>query len=156
MTLLSTSQRQRAGSWLVFLQFSLLLGLAVMAWPSLRQGAGSWVCVALAGASLAWGSWTLLHNRLGNFNIRPTPKAGGTLVTSGPYRLVRHPMYTAVLLGASALACLAEPLPAALTWSALAEVLWIKAGLEEQWMRETHPAYGSYCSQNKRFVPWLF
>ncbi len=156
MALLSTSQRHQAGSWLVFLQFSLLLALSVMAWPSLYQGTGSWVCLALAAAAVVWGGWTLLHNRLGNFNIRPTPKTNGTLVTSGPYRLVRHPMYTAVLLGASALACLAAPLPASLAWAALAGVLWIKAGLEEQWMRETHPAYADYCNQNKRFVPWLF
>jgi protein-S-isoprenylcysteine O-methyltransferase Ste14 len=156
MAWLSPSQRQQAGSWLVFLQFSLLLGLAALAWPSLRPGAYSWACVALAAASVVWGSWTLLHNRLGNFNIRPTPKVGGSLVTSGPYMLVRHPMYTAVLSAAGAMACVAESLTAALAWTVLLGVLWIKADLEEQWLRETYPAYANYCSQTKRFVPWLF
>lgn len=156
MALSSPSERHRAGSWLVVLQFGLLLLLAIMALPRWMQGAGSLACAAWAVASLVWGGWTLLHNRLGNFNIRPTPKANGILVTTGPYRWVRHPMYTAVLLGAAALACLAEPIAAALTWAALALVLWVKASLEEQWMRETHPAYAAYCGQSKRFVPWIF
>ena len=57
------------------------------------------------------GVWTLAWNRPGNFNIRPEPKAGGQLVTGGPYRLMRHPMYTAVLLFAVPASPLAQPWP---------------------------------------------
>lgn len=47
------------------------------------------VLLALSGPL---GGWTLLHNRPGNFNSHLEPKASGLLVTSGPYRLMRHPM----------------------------------------------------------------
>jgi len=39
-----------------------------------------------AGAGALLGAWTLLHNRPGNFNIRPVPKPGAVLATGGPYR----------------------------------------------------------------------
>ena len=44
------------------------------------------------------GLWALSSNRLGNFNIRPVPRAGGTLVQQGPYRWIRHPMYASQAL----------------------------------------------------------
>ena len=75
----------------------------MLALPALLRGhapAGAWG-VAAAGALL--GLWALSCNRPGNFNIRPTPRAGGQLVQQGPYRWIRHPMYTAVM--ACGLAC---------------------------------------------------
>ena len=102
--MLSIRKRQLTGTLLVVLQFGLLTGLAVLASPTVLQGAippGAWV---MTGAALALAAWALIHNRPGNFNIRPAPKTCGTLVTTGPYRLIRHPMYTSVLLGAAALA----------------------------------------------------
>ena len=36
--------------------------------------------------------------KIGNFNIVPAPVPGGKLVTRGPYRLIRHPMYSSLLL----------------------------------------------------------
>ena len=110
----------------------------------------------LAVASLALGVWTLLHNRLGNFNIRPTPMAWGVLVTAGPYRWIRHPMYSSVLLGAGAMSSMINPALGWGLWSGLALVLFAKAALEERWMRQEHPAYASYARTTKRFVPWIF
>ena len=149
-------QRQFTGHLLVALQFGMLLLLAVLATPRVWQGNLPFISLGLTGLSVLLGVWTLAYNRLGNFNIHPAPKAGGALVTGGPYRWIRHPMYSAVLLGAAAMAWLVQPWVGVTAWSALLLVLLTKASLEERWLREHHAGYAAYCQQSKRFVPWLF
>jgi len=148
--------RRRLGYALVALQLGLILALAVAAAPLFVRGrapTGAWL-LALAG--LALGLWALSANRPGNFNVQPAPRAGGRLVQQGPYRWIRHPMYTAVLACAGACSWAA---PAPWVWLAtlaLAAVLAVKALLEERWMALEHPEYASYRARTKRFVPGLF
>ena len=157
MTALSDSRhRHLVGYLLVGLQFGLLIGLGVLALPRVVQGQAGLTCWLLLGLSGGLGGWTLLHNRLGNFNVHPQPKAGGVLVTSGPYRWVRHPMYSTVLLAAAALACVSAQELAWGMWLALFGVLLAKAMVEEQGLREHYPQYAAYCRQCKRFVPGVF
>lgn len=144
------------GNLLVALQFGLLLLLAMLAAPRVWQGHLPIMGLTLAGLSVLLGVWTLAYNRFGNFNIHPAPKASGALITCGPYRLIRHPMYSAVLLGAAAMAWLVPPWAGMLAWVALLLVLFTKANLEERWLREHHASYAAYCQQCKRFVPWVF
>lgn len=149
-------RRQLPSLLLVALQFGLLGWLAWLAAPAVLAGAialAAWPAVAL---SLALASWAFSANRLGNFNIRPIPKAGGALVTHGPYRWIRHPMYTSFLLGAWALAWTAGNNAAWLAWYALTLVLWYKSTLEERWMLAQHPRYAAYREQTQRFVPWVY
>ena len=93
---------------------------------------------------------------MGNFNVHPQPKVSGVLVTSGPYRLIRHPMYTTVLLSAAAMACVASQWSAWMLWLALLATLVTKARMEEQWLREHHPQYAAYCLRCKGFIPGVF
>ena len=147
---------QITGHLLVALQFALIAAVAV---PAARPffagtaGAGSWLLMV---SGLGLGAWALTRNRPGNFNIRPTPREGGLLVQSGPYRWIRHPMYSAVLLVAAACAWVDASAWAWLTMAALVAVLAAKAGLEERWMATKHPGYTDYCSRSKRFVPGIF
>ena len=156
MPFFSNQNRNLLGAWLVALQFGLLIGLAALALPRVLSGAIPLGAGMMAGASMALAAWTLLHNKPGNFNIRPTPKVLGALVTTGPYHWIRHPMYTSVLLGGAALASMSNPLMGWLAWSALAMVLLAKSALEERWMREQHPGYDAYTLKSKRFLPWVF
>jgi protein-S-isoprenylcysteine O-methyltransferase Ste14 len=148
--------QHRLGTVLVALQFALIAALAVLALPAFLRGhapAGAWV-VAAAGALL--GLWALSCNRPGNFNIRPTPREGGQMVQQGPYRRIRHPMYTAVI--ACGLAC-AWSGSSLWGWSGLAAlvaVLATKARLEERWMLARHPGYAAYRMRTWRFVPGIF
>lgn len=140
------------GRLLVAAQFALLTWLI---WPLTPQ-AWSLSALALLGCALALGLWTLAHNRPGNFNIRPEPKAAGELVTSGPYRFVRNPMYCAVLLfAAAAVVAYADPWKI-LCWLALALVLLAKAMLEERGLRAQFPGYAQYAARVRRFIPRLF
>lgn len=144
------------GTTLVALQFALLLLLAGLALPALLAGrvpVGAWV-FALLGVLL--GLWALSSNRLGNFNIRPAPRAGGTLVQQGPYRWIRHPMYTAVIAVGVACAWASGHALAWLALCALAAVLVVKAVFEERWMVQAHPGYAAYRQRTRRFLPWLF
>ncbi|MEK7360462.1 MAG: methyltransferase, partial [Pseudomonadota bacterium] len=121
-------------------QFALI---AWLIWPLTAQ-AWSLPALALLGCAVALGLWTLVHNRPGNFNIRPEPKVSGRLVTSGPYRYVRNPMYTAVLLFAAAEVVAYGDIWKIACWFALALVLVAKAILEERGLREQHAGYAEY------------
>ena len=141
-----------SGRGLVAAQFALI---AWLIWPFTPQ-AWTPVPLVLLAAAIALGAWTLWHNRPGNFNIRPEPKASGRLVTGGPYRHLRHPMYSALLLF-----CAAEVVAYMDAWklAALAlmvVVLWCKAGVEERGLRQRYPEYAGYAARVKRFIPGLF
>jgi protein-S-isoprenylcysteine O-methyltransferase Ste14 len=141
------------GRLLVILQFGLLAvlgGRAVLASPAI-----SFEVVAMLAGSAVLALWALDANRPGNFNIRPTPRHGGTLITSGPYRWIRHPMYTSVLLAAAAAAVTSfEPVDA-LLWLALLGVLLAKSSLEERALARRFPGYQDYRVRTTRFIPWL-
>lgn len=71
----------------------------------------------------------------------------------GPYRWLRHPMYTAVLLGAAACAA---ALGHAAAWGvglALLAVLVAKARLEERWLLVQRAGYAAYRTRTARFLP---
>ena len=144
------------GSMLVSLQFILLAWLAFKGAGGLVAGRSPIDAVIAAGAAIALGLWALSANRLGNFNIRPLPRAGGQLIQHGPYRWIRHPMYSALLLAGVAAARVAGDVETWLVLAALAVVLVIKANVEERGMTERYPAYREYRQRTRRFVPGLY
>lgn len=144
------------GTVLVALQFIWIVLLAWLAGPVFFAGqapVGAWVCAVLGGLLALWA---LSSNRPGNFNIRPTPRAGGALVEQGPYRWIRHPMYTSVIAVGVACAWASGHWLAWLALCALAAVLVVKAVFEERWMVQAHPGYAVYRQRTRRFLPWLF
>ena len=54
-----------------------------------------WDGLLLESAGILLAVYAIYVAGVHNVNITPTPKPGGVLVTSGPYRLIRHPMYLA-------------------------------------------------------------
>jgi protein-S-isoprenylcysteine O-methyltransferase Ste14 len=142
-------------SWLVVLQFALIGVLLVTAWPPAAEALLPAALLMLL-ASAVIGLAALAANRPGNFNIRPEPKPGGLLVTSGVYRRIRHPMYSAVLLAMLA-AVLADPRPwRVAAWLALLGVLLAKLRREERYLTARHPEYAAYCKRTRRLIPGIF
>lgn len=147
--------RLRLGSVLVALQFGLIVLLAGMGLPTFLSGqvpAGAWV---LSAIGVVVGVWAVSANRPGNFNIRPSPRTGASLIQQGPYRWIRHPMYTAVMACGGAAAWASANGAAWLALAALVAVLVSKAALEERWLLLAQPGYAEYQKGTRWFLPWI-
>lgn len=109
--------------------------------------------VALAGMALAW--WARLSlGRL--WSAAVTRKDGHKVVDTGPYAIVRHPIYTGLLMGSFALA-FSKGTPLALVGLALLLIAFrIKARLEERFLAEElgHDAYAAYRARVPMLLPF--
>jgi protein-S-isoprenylcysteine O-methyltransferase Ste14 len=116
-----------------------------------------WAGVVPGVAALSFFWWA--HHSLGaNFDRSLQIRDGHSLVTSGPYRWMRHPMYTAFYLLHLAAFLLSANAFLGVTWTAgLTVVLATRVKREEQMMlRAFGPAYRRYLAQTGRFLPRLF
>jgi len=144
---------ERGQGW-VWGQF-VLAGVVVLtaalgprwAWP-----ATTWLGIALIVIGGGLGLWSLSALG-GSLSPYPKPRRAGELVEHGPYRIVRHPIYSSMLVAllgvcfvGSAWALL--PLAALLAW-------WLgKAHVEEAWLRGHYSGYDQYCRRVRhRIIP---
>ena len=86
----------------------------------------------------------------------PEPSANATLITNGPYKFIRHPMYTAVLLFCVGLLICNFSLLRTVLVTALIIVLIIKLTLEEKLLLQKFEAYQDYHKQTYRLIPLVF
>lgn len=112
--------------------------------------------LALEGATLLLGLWTVWTMRSGRFNIVPDVPDNSELVTHGPYRFIRHPMYATLLLGALALVLSEPTLLRAVVWVVLLIDLVLKLTYEERLLVESFPFYAEYRQHSKRLVPLVY
>lgn len=79
------------------------------------------------------------------------------LVTSGIFRLIRHPLYASLLLLAWGVAC-KQPNGMSLVLALLASLaLWLTAKRDEaECLLQFGEAYRDYMQRSKMFIPWLF
>jgi protein-S-isoprenylcysteine O-methyltransferase Ste14 len=146
-------QRSRLASYtLVAIQFACLIAIALTG-PILARNP---LLLTMEAAAVLLGVWALLTVRIGNVHVVPDPRLGATLVRSGPYRWIRHPMYAALLLGALALV-LESPTP--LRWGLLVVLLIdlvVKLHYEERILLDHFAGYAEYMAASKRLIPYIY
>jgi protein-S-isoprenylcysteine O-methyltransferase Ste14 len=115
-----------------------------------------WIGVAVMLSGIAFTVWARVT--LGsNWSSVVTVKANHELVQTGPYALVRHPIYTGILV-----MFMGNALEVAQWRSLLSVVLvlisfLIKLRLEERWMVELFgPTYEAYRKRVAMLVPWVW
>jgi len=136
----------------VIAQFLLLI---ILLWPTANLQL-SFIALLLMLVSGLIALSALLVNPPGNFNIRPMPKQGGQLITSGIYHYLRHPMYSSLFLGGFGLLLCQFNLYKLLAWFALVVILVLKARTEERALLQHYPGYSHYHKNSNAFIPLLW
>jgi len=147
---------KRGEGWFL-LQLALFLVILVapqatcFACPRWLKGLGA-VSLVAGGVLGTWGMLALGRN----LTPFPKPVEGGGMVTHGPYRFVRHPIYAGLILGTLGLALVRANL-FGLGLSAVVFVFFDrKSRREEQWLCETYDGYAAYQSRVRKLIPWLY
>lgn len=144
----------------VAVQFALFAALAVtlFAFPPGQIPLPRIIGLILVASALVVLTLAALEYRRINAslpNIVPTPDARAELVTSGIYSQVRHPIYTAVLLGGLGMALAHGHGIPLLVAVALILFFIIKARYEETLLSKAYPQYTAYMERTGRFLPFL-
>lgn len=147
----------RGGVW-VAVQFVLIGAIVGIGWLDLLtfsfagQRAVGATIIGLAlvigvAASLSLG---------GNLTPYPKPVTAGTMVEHGLYRLVRHPIYTAVIIGMVGIALRSGDWVSLALAIGLVPFFHAKSTFEERHLLEHYPGYAEYRSRvPKRLLPGI-
>jgi protein-S-isoprenylcysteine O-methyltransferase Ste14 len=113
------------------------------------------IAIAAQVAAVALNLWARISFQKGDFRVTASP-GGASLITRGPYRTIRHPMYSAALLFlwtgvAGHLSALTLAIGTAATALCIARVI-----VEERLLRTTYPGYVDYSRTTSALVPYVF
>jgi protein-S-isoprenylcysteine O-methyltransferase Ste14 len=159
----ATQRRESLGSRLAHL-VPLAVGGALIAWAHPAWSAlarrlwppspaAEWIGVALVIAGFAFATWARVH--LGrNWSGTVTVKQGHELIRSGPYALVRHPIYTGLISALLGTTIALGTVHAAIGFAIIVVSLVRKSRTEEEFMRATFPGeYQRYSAQVPALIP---
>ena len=151
----SKFQEDPRSSWtivLVVVQFACL-GYLVFTGP---LAASSWPLLSLQVAALGLGVWAVAVMRPRDVNVAPVVRPGAKLITRGPYRLIRHPMYTSLLLLTTVwVANDYSPKRLAVLFLFAANMV-TKVIVEERYLKTTFDAFDPYRRKTWRIIPFVF
>jgi protein-S-isoprenylcysteine O-methyltransferase Ste14 len=148
------------GGWWVVGQAPVLFAAVALPWWT-RAGrvdlhqAWQWLGLSLAavGGLLTLSGLVTLGDALTPF---PRPLTDTRLRRNGVYRLVRHPVYSGLILGTAGWTLWCQSLAGIAAVIATVVFFDLKASREERWLREKYADYADYAARVKKFFPWVY
>ena len=130
--------------------------IAPLTQPIVRPSLGLFVAGAvLTAVGLAFTVWARVH-LAGNWSATVTIKLEHALVRDGPYRYVRHPIYTGILLAFVGSAMARDEWRGVVAVAIASAALWRKLRLEERWLTEVFgDQYRRYRAEVRALIPFV-
>jgi protein-S-isoprenylcysteine O-methyltransferase Ste14 len=126
-------------------------GWAPLPWWTVLPG----VLLFVAGSALS--TWTLIVNRHAESTVRIQNDRGHVVVSDGPYRVVRHPMYTGTVIGLPAAALVLGSGWALVPMALIVVAFIVRTAFEDRALRRELPGYEAYAGATRyRLVPGLW
>ena len=113
------------------------------------------VLIGVQAAAVALMLWARLTFGLRSFHATANTSAGG-LVTTGPYRYWRHPIYASIIYFVWAGQVEAPEVRALAVALVASAALVVRMVLEEQFLVATYPEYPAYAARAKRLIPFVY
>jgi protein-S-isoprenylcysteine O-methyltransferase Ste14 len=135
----------------VAIQLLALVYLALTG-PWLAPGLLVWMEIL----AIYLAAWAFLRFDLRQLRIAPDPARGARLIKNGPYRWIRHPMYSSVLLLTLAVVLGRPTLARVVVWLILLGDLLAKLHYEESLLMRRFPEYNQYQKQTRRLIPFVY
>ena len=113
------------------------------------------ITISIQLCAFAFMIWARITFGLRSFHVTAN-STKGELVTTGPYRLLRHPIYAAAIYFSWA-SVIAYPFVDTITAVILiSNGLYVRMILEEKSLLLTYDDYAEYCKRTKRIIPFVF
>lgn len=144
---------------LMLVTAGLLAPLPGTGWLQMRVIGGGWTrfscAVAVMVVGLACAIWAR-HTLAGNWSGWVVVKEGHELVQSGPYRRIRHPIYTGMLLMILGTWLASGRMRGLIAFPIALTGIWTKSRVEERWMEaEFGERYSVYRARSWALIPFV-
>lgn len=121
-----------------------------------RSDAIYWVGTAMVAGGIAFMVWARVHLG-GNWSGRVTLKHDHELIRTGPYALVRHPIYSGLLLALLGTAIALGEWSTAVAFVFITAAFWRKLQIEEKYLAENFAGdYARYRAEVPALIPFFF
>lgn len=144
---------RRTISWLIVLWQVSCIGYLLMTAPIIAQ---NYVLVSLQWISLILVFWAFIVMKIKTFHVISEVRNSAELITTGPYFLIRHPMYTAILLYVLPILITYYSWHRILVFLLLIINLFVKMHQEEKYLKQRFNNYETYVKRSWRIIPLIY
>jgi protein-S-isoprenylcysteine O-methyltransferase Ste14 len=113
------------------------------------------IAIAIQVIAAAVMIWARLTFGIRSFNASANTTKG-ELITTGPYRWIRHPIYASIIWFFAASLIAFPFIEVAIAVLIITAGLFVRMLLEEKSLSVTYDGYAEYCRKTKRIIPFIF
>jgi protein-S-isoprenylcysteine O-methyltransferase Ste14 len=126
-------------------------------WSTVIPEVGQYLAALVIAGGYGLGVWAMVVNRWFSAVARIQHDRGQEVVTTGPYRIVRHPSYAGGLLASLALPIMLDAIWSFIPAMAMVVALVIRTSFEDQMLRKELDGYQRYSEETPyRLIPGLW